>query len=348
MVQLGKEHRSGWDNRTPTLTFQTFRPTSPEQNNSATSILIAHQAGENIITNNNDFNTGNGTQPPANGATNRLTTENLVRINGTTKQIPAVNGSDPNHTVNYAKSALTDYTGNSDIRGPSQRKIFAEQMANGCDSQNGVLANGSCRQNGIAVKKRREIVIDLTLLVRLLVGETRVGFSMCGGRDESLPSMINNIMPGSPADRAGLSIGDEIIEVNGISVERATHAEIVQHIHKCIKSRTIQLRVRRKQEEENSEQNSSQSTSTSRVTDAYLISVNEQQKTDVADTIQLKYPGTKTYDMETVHARLKPVRIPCPSHRPTRYSIETVTLPAITCSRYKAGTLQEPPARNIL
>ncbi|KAK4029664.1 hypothetical protein OUZ56_022633 [Daphnia magna] len=51
---------------------------------------------------------------------------------------------------------------------------------------------------------------------------------------------------GSPADKADLEIGDEILEVNGKSLDGATHTEVISHIHQCIRSRTICLRVKRK------------------------------------------------------------------------------------------------------
>ncbi|XP_020289453.1 uncharacterized protein LOC109857514 isoform X2 [Pseudomyrmex gracilis] len=52
---------------------------------------------------------------------------------------------------------------------------------------------------------------------------------------------------GSPADNADtLEVGDEILEVNGRTLENATHNEVIQYIHQCIKSRTICLRVRRR------------------------------------------------------------------------------------------------------
>ena len=36
---------------------------------------------------------------------------------------------------------------------------------------------------------------------------------------------------GSPADRAALEVGDEIVEVNGKCVDRCAHSEIISHIH---------------------------------------------------------------------------------------------------------------------
>jgi hypothetical protein len=80
---------------------------------------------------------------------------------------------------------------------------------------------------------------------------------------------------GSPADRADLEIGDEILEVNGRSLSNCSHTEVISHIHQasirtfplflriqlgrhltlrrfipvfaqCIRSRTICLRVKRK------------------------------------------------------------------------------------------------------
>ncbi|XP_076255696.1 MAGUK p55 family member stardust isoform X4 [Rhynchophorus ferrugineus] len=51
---------------------------------------------------------------------------------------------------------------------------------------------------------------------------------------------------GSPADNDNLEVGDEILEVNGKTLEDATHTEVINHIHQCIRSRTICLRVKRR------------------------------------------------------------------------------------------------------
>ncbi|XP_033251483.1 uncharacterized protein LOC108159648 isoform X3 [Drosophila miranda] len=51
---------------------------------------------------------------------------------------------------------------------------------------------------------------------------------------------------GSPPDRDNLEVGDEILEVNGLSLENISRTEVIRHIHDCIKSCTICLRVRKK------------------------------------------------------------------------------------------------------
>ncbi|XP_065366268.1 uncharacterized protein sdt isoform X2 [Calliphora vicina] len=51
---------------------------------------------------------------------------------------------------------------------------------------------------------------------------------------------------GSPPDRDNLEVGDEILEVNGLTLDNISRTEIIRHIHDCIKSCTICLRVRKK------------------------------------------------------------------------------------------------------
>ncbi|OQR75587.1 MAGUK p55 subfamily member 5-like, partial [Tropilaelaps mercedesae] len=51
---------------------------------------------------------------------------------------------------------------------------------------------------------------------------------------------------GSPADRADVQVGDEILEVNGRSLAQCTHTEVISHIHQCIRARCIQLRLQRR------------------------------------------------------------------------------------------------------
>ncbi|XP_073832895.1 MAGUK p55 family member stardust isoform X1 [Musca autumnalis] len=51
---------------------------------------------------------------------------------------------------------------------------------------------------------------------------------------------------GSPPDRDNLEVGDEILEVNGLTLDNISRTEVIRHIHDCIKSCTICLRVRKK------------------------------------------------------------------------------------------------------
>lgn len=57
--------------------------------------------------------------------------------------------------------------------------------------------------------------------------------------------MINrflfSLFPGSPADKADLEVADEILEINGESLENSSHTDVISHIHNV--SESISLRV---------------------------------------------------------------------------------------------------------
>uniref|UniRef100_A0A5S6PVQ2 MAGUK p55 subfamily member 5 n=1 Tax=Brugia malayi TaxID=6279 RepID=A0A5S6PVQ2_BRUMA len=104
------------------------------------------------------------------------------------------------------------------------------------------------------------------------------------------------IVFGSPANKAGLQIGDRIIEINGYTTEGKNYAYIIELINQCIKSRVIQLRVRRKQEDSNEE--NSLINSKIAISDAFLASTDKQQTNAITDTLKRNYPGIHIYDME--------------------------------------------------
>lgn len=54
-----------------------------------------------------------------------------------------------------------------------------------------------------------------------------LGFSIRGGKEMSLGIYISNVDEGSPAHAAGMSIGDQIIEVNRINFEWISHESAV-------------------------------------------------------------------------------------------------------------------------
>ena len=47
------------------------------------------------------------------------------------------------------------------------------------------------------------------------------------------PPKLNNlnIFSGSPADKAELEVADEILEINGKTLQNCSHAEVINHIH---------------------------------------------------------------------------------------------------------------------
>ena len=42
--------------------------------------------------------------------------------------------------------------------------------------------------------------------------------------------LFNNVS-GSPAEKADLEVADEILEINGQSLENSTHTDVIAHIH---------------------------------------------------------------------------------------------------------------------
>ena len=59
-------------------------------------------------------------------------------------------------------------------------------------------------------------------------GPQGLGFNIKGGKGHGIPILISKIDPNGPAARvAGMDIGAELLAVNGMSMEHATHAEAV-------------------------------------------------------------------------------------------------------------------------
>ncbi|KAK3698826.1 hypothetical protein QZH41_016036 [Actinostola sp. cb2023] len=84
---------------------------------------------------------------------------------------------------------------------------------------------------------------EFSVNVRIMGEEKRFGFSVMGGIDEGFPPRIDNIVNGSPAERANLRIGDELLEVNGVPLLNFSHMEVISSIHKCLKTRVIALKL---------------------------------------------------------------------------------------------------------
>ncbi|VDN54693.1 unnamed protein product [Dracunculus medinensis] len=92
---------------------------------------------------------------------------------------------------------------------------------------------------------------------------------------------------GTPADRAGLCIGDQIIEVNETPIQDKSHNEIPIYLQ-CIKSKVIQLRIRRKQ---NMDSNCLHSDRSFRVSDAFFVSVDKDHAKEIGRKLKrLAFP----------------------------------------------------------
>ncbi|CAB3398196.1 unnamed protein product [Caenorhabditis bovis] len=110
---------------------------------------------------------------------------------------------------------------------------------------------------------------------------------------------------GTAADRAGLSIGDEIVGVNDLKVAGKKYEEIVAYIQECIRKKIIQLKVRKTAVEIPAENEAFvfNCAQTSRmVTDAYLVSVDKEHIKEVTKRLNKEYPEIRTYDMEHIAA----------------------------------------------
>ncbi|XP_076049029.1 uncharacterized protein LOC143029832 isoform X2 [Oratosquilla oratoria] len=103
---------------------------------------------------------------------------------------------------------------------------------------------------------------------------------------------------GSPADKADLEVGDEILEVNGKSLEDATHTEVISHIHQCIRSRTICLRVKRR----TGNKLAVDLAASSNVQDAFVIAVEQQARERLERLSALK--KIKPVDMTKLSSQL--------------------------------------------
>eukprot|EP00794_Sanderia_malayensis_P020603 gene20603-22636_t len=116
---------------------------------------------------------------------------------------------------------------------------------------NGFVSTESITENIVKIilafsERSGEAQVEIkTITVTILSTDKRFGFSVVGGFDQGFPARIEEITADSPSSRTDLQINDEILEVNGIPVGEANHADIIIQIHKCIQKKVISLRIRR-------------------------------------------------------------------------------------------------------
>ena len=76
-------------------------------------------------------------------------------------------------------------------------------------------------------------------VVELPKTEEGLGFNVMGGKEQNSPIYISRIIPGGVADRhGGLKRGDQLLSVNGVSVEGEPHekaVELLKAAHNSVK-----------------------------------------------------------------------------------------------------------------
>jgi len=80
-------------------------------------------------------------------------------------------------------------------------------------------------------------------VVELPKTEEGLGFNVMGGKEQNSPIYISRIIPGGVADRhGGLKRGDQLLSVNGVSVEGEPHEKAVELLKAALSS--VKLVVR--------------------------------------------------------------------------------------------------------
>uniref|UniRef100_A0A915PQL5 PDZ domain-containing protein n=1 Tax=Setaria digitata TaxID=48799 RepID=A0A915PQL5_9BILA len=71
------------------------------------------------------------------------------------------------------------------------------------------------------------------------------GFTVTGGKDKNAPVKIDAVIVGTPADQAGLQVGDLLLSINGESVMDRYYQCVVRMLHEAERLGNIELRIRR-------------------------------------------------------------------------------------------------------
>lgn len=93
------------------------------------------------------------------------------------------------------------------------------------NSQNGF------RREYVPVESFAASIIKVITLRRR--GSAPLGFSIRGGWEHGTGVFVSEIIPGSIAQKQGLRVGDQIIRINGFSIHRAIHMEVLSLLKTC-------------------------------------------------------------------------------------------------------------------
>ncbi len=75
---------------------------------------------------------------------------------------------------------------------------------------------------------KEETIVENTRIIRMQrTKDSSLGFSIRGGQEHDLGIYISHVESFSPAEKAGLKVGDQVIRVNNIDFERVSHSSAV-------------------------------------------------------------------------------------------------------------------------
>ncbi|XP_014837338.1 PREDICTED: disks large homolog 1-like isoform X1 [Poecilia mexicana] len=94
--------------------------------------------------------------------------------------------------------------------------------------------------------------VPLRLQIKVSGQSGRLGISIAGGKgslpykDQDEGIFISRVAQGGPSEKAGIHVGDRVLEVNGVSMQGATHHEAVAALRNagcCIKLKVLRERL---------------------------------------------------------------------------------------------------------
>lgn len=54
---------------------------------------------------------------------------------------------------------------------------------------------------------------------------------------------MEEVDPGGPAERAGLKVGDRVIQINGTNIEADDHEDVIRRLRDCDKEVVLQKNI---------------------------------------------------------------------------------------------------------
>ncbi|GIY84259.1 hypothetical protein CDAR_382081 [Caerostris darwini] len=113
---------------------------------------------------------------------------------------------------------------------PSSRELVTRPPATYNNYLTVPPQNGYRRDYSTMEPYAASIIKVITLRRR---GNAPLGFSIRGGWEHGTGVFISEIIPGSIAQKQGLRVGDQIVRINGFSIHRAIHMEVLSLLKTC-------------------------------------------------------------------------------------------------------------------